>query len=92
LLSTGEGRLEKLVKIAQASDLTTLVSQCDEAMIKFLRRFLEEGLRVDVIPVLDSVRRKFPDIGEKDIEHAVREFRRALAAELAKAKNRRNAS
>ena len=45
LLSSGEERLEKLVKMARASDLTALVAQADKRMVDFLRDFLKEKQR-----------------------------------------------
>lgn len=45
LAKQGDKRLNKFLKIVQASDISSLVNTLDDDLVSFLRRFLKEGSR-----------------------------------------------
>lgn len=75
-----EARLQRFLEVVQASDLAGLAVVLDEALVAFLREFLEE--RMTSRDVLREVARAFPEVTRESLDKAVEEFRHLLETEL----------
>jgi hypothetical protein len=84
ILAAGKGeRLERFLQVVQASDLTGLANVLDDELLAFLRELLASNLPATSLPVLERLRRAFPEAGQEDVEAATGEFRRLLLEALA---------
>ena len=84
-----EPQVERLLKIAQASDLSAFALALDDKLMEFLRRFLRESqIRVSPNQVLEHLGTEFPEIAEWQVQEVVESFRRMLEQRLAEAKSR----
>ncbi|MFQ5878596.1 MAG: hypothetical protein ACE5IZ_00250 [Dehalococcoidia bacterium] len=78
-----EGRLERFLKVAQASDLSGLAALLDDRLLEFLRQLLAEArVRVPLPPLLEQLGRSYPEVGEEELEEVTQTFARLLRQAL----------
>lgn len=79
----GGDRIERFLRVVQASDVGALTSALDERLVAFLRDLLADAPpRVELAPVLAAVAERFGEVGADEIDTVVAALRDALAAAL----------
>jgi len=73
-------RLARFVQVVQASDLTGLAVVLDDTILEFLREFLEP--RASQENVMERLAGSFPEITLANLDAALAELRRLLAADV----------
>ena len=77
---TTEDRLDRFVKVVQASDLAGLALVLDDSLVDFLRELLESD---NTVPgLLGSLADSYPEVTPANLDAAVAEFRKLLEAEI----------
>ena len=74
-------KIERFIRVVQASDLTGLALVLDDELVEFLRDLLEGPPAAD--GVLWVLARAYPEVTPANLDAAVTEFRRLLEAGLA---------
>ena len=83
ILSRQEGeRIERFLKVVQASDLRGLAEVLDDELAEFLRALLTPPAGAPV-SLLERLRRTYPVVSEESLAAAVEDFRRLLEEALA---------
>ncbi len=77
-----EEKVEQFLRVIQASDLRGLAELLDDDLVAFLREMLAAPGESEA-PLLDRLRRAYPEVREESLEAAVGEFRRLLNQALA---------
>ena len=77
-----EEKVEQFLRVIQASDLRGLAELLDDDLVAFLREMLAAPGEPEA-PLLDRLRRAYPEVREESLEAAVGEFRRLLNQALA---------
>lgn len=87
LAQSGQRRIDRFIKVVQASELSPLVNLLDDELVDFLRQLLQEAhIEIEWRPALAELTEKFPSLGEGDIDAAAAQFARILKKAFAKAK------
>jgi hypothetical protein len=90
LAQSGEKRIDRFIKVVQASDLDSLVNVLDDELVSFLRRLLGEAhVGIEWGLVLSELAAKFPYLEEGDIDAAANYFAEVLRQAFARAKQER---
>jgi hypothetical protein len=86
ILSQQEGeRIERFLKVVQASDLRGLAEVLDDDLVEFLRTLLTPPPGAPV-SLLERFRQAYPVVSEESLAAAVEEFRQLLEEALASEK------
>ncbi len=73
------GRLDRFLRVVQASDLTGLANVLDDALVAFLKALLADAPpQVELAPVLAALAERFPEVARDDIGAVVEALRLAL--------------
>lgn len=87
LARRGEERLERFLKVAQASDLAGLAAVLDDRLLEFLRQLLAEArARVPLPPLLEQLGRAYPQVGEEEVEAVTQDLAMLLRQALQEAR------
>lgn len=87
LAQSGQRRIDRFIKVVQASELSPLVNLLDDGLVDFLRRLLQEAhVDIEWRPALAEFTEKFPSLGEGDIDAAAAQFAQLLRKAFAKAR------
>ena len=78
-LSREDEKVERFLKVVQASDLRGLATALDDPLVEFLRDLLDSPAGFDVFA---RVARVYPEVTRDDLDDVVREFRTALETAL----------
>ncbi|MSQ61072.1 MAG: hypothetical protein EXR43_00560 [Dehalococcoidia bacterium] len=79
----GSDRIDRFLRVAQASDVTALAEIMDEELATFLRDLLVDAPpQVDLPPRLRALARRFPRVGRDDIDTVTESLREELTAAL----------
>jgi hypothetical protein len=81
-----EEKVEQFLRVIQASDLRGLAQLLDDDLVAFLRDMLAAPGEAEA-PLLERLRRVYPEVREESLEAAVAEFRRLLTDALAAERN-----
>ncbi len=83
ILSQQEGeRIERFLKVVQASDLRGLAEVLDDELVEFLRALLTPPAGAPV-SLLERLRRAYPVVSDESLAAVVEDFRRLLEEALA---------
>ena len=79
----GNDRIDRFLRVAQASDVAALAQIMDEELATFLRDLLADAPpQVDLAPRLRALARRFPRVGWDDIDTVTEALRQELTAAL----------
>lgn len=77
LARSREPKLEVLMQVAAAGDLSGLLNVLDDEVVAFIRRLLSPP-RVALRPLLERLERTYPNVAETEVESLLAEFRQML--------------
>jgi len=87
MAQSGQRRIDRFIKVVQASELSPLVNLLDDELADFLRQLLQEAhVELEWGPTIAELTEKFPSLGEGDIDAVADEFAKLLKKAFAKAK------
>jgi len=87
LAQSGQRRIDRFIKVVQASELSPLVNLLDDELADFLRQLLQEAhVELEWGPTIAELTEKFPSLGEGDIDAVADEFAKLLKKAFANAK------
>jgi len=89
LTEGGGNRVEKFIRVLEASDLSALANVLDDDLAEFIRTLLRHA---NIVPVTSNILQRFgekyPAVEEDKINDAVEEFRQLLLNAFAEAKKK----
>ena len=89
LTESGGNRIEKFIRVLEASDLSALANVLDDDLTKFIRTLIRDAnIQTEASNVLGTLADKYPAVEEEKLGDVVEEFRQLLLKAFAEAKKK----
>lgn len=89
LTESGGNRIEKFIRVLEASDLSALANVLDDDLTKFIRTLIRDAnIQTEASNVLETLADKYPAVEEEKLGDVVEEFQQLLLKAFAEAKKK----